>query len=86
VKLGRVFGKVWATRKVPSLTGCRLLLVQPVDDEGRDQDAPIVAADPKSIAGSGDLVVVVTNTDATEAFPGAPPVNAAVVAKVEALG
>jgi len=86
MKLGRVFGKVWATRKISSLKGCRLLLVQPVDDEGRDQDSPVVAADPKTIAGSGDLVVIVTNTDATEAFDQAPPVNAAVVAKVEALG
>ena len=85
MKLGRVIGKVWATRKVASLKGCRLLLVQPVDDEGRDQDRPVVAADPKTLAGGGDRVVFVTNTDATEAFGEAPPVNAAIVAKTDAV-
>jgi len=86
VKLGKVIGKVWATRKDPSLKGCRLLLVQPVDDEGRPQDRVVVTADPGTIAGGGDLVVIVTNTDATETFDRAPPVNAAVVAKVDEIG
>ena len=86
MKLGKIVGKVWATRKVPSLKGCRLLVVQPVDDDGNNQDRLLVAADPRTLAGADDLVVIVTNTDATEAFEQAPPVNAAVVAKVDAVG
>jgi ethanolamine utilization protein EutN len=83
MKLGIVIGKVWADRKVPQLTGVRLLIVQPVKSDGRPAGTPIVAADPSSLAGSGDRVVVVTNTDAAEAFDRDVPVNAAVVELVD---
>ena len=31
--LGRVIGKIWATRKDASLKGFRLLVVEPIDHE-----------------------------------------------------
>jgi microcompartment protein CcmK/EutM len=83
MKLGMVIGKVWADRKVPQLTGVRLIVVQPVSADGQPAGTPIVAADPKNLAGSGDRVVVVTNTDAAEAFDKDAPVNAAVVELVD---
>jgi microcompartment protein CcmK/EutM len=83
MKLGIVIGKVWADRKVPQLVGMRFLIVQPTDSGGLPVGTPIVAADPKNLAGSGDRVVVVTNTDATEAFDHDVPVNAAVVELVD---
>lgn len=86
MKLGKVIGNLWATRKTPELDGCRLYLVQPVDSEGRDADKALVVADPHNIAAPGDLIVYVTNTDATQAFnSGFAPVNACVVELVDTL-
>lgn len=83
MKLGTVIGKVWADQKVPQLVGVRLLIVQPTKSDGQTVGTPIVAADPKNLAGSGDRVLVVTNTDAVEAFDKDVPVNAAVVELVD---
>ena len=84
MKLGVVIGVVWASRKVPELEGCRLYVVQPVSSAGAAVDTPLVAADPLGLAASGDRVVYVTSTDATQAFPGGyAPVNAAIVELVE---
>lgn len=86
MKLGNVVGKVWADRKVPQLAGVRLVVVQPSDSAGNPLGTPIVAADPQNIAGSGDRVVVVTSTDAIEAFDREVPVNAAIVELVDFVG
>ena len=86
MKLGKVIGKVWADRKVPELEGTRLLIVQPVSSTGKDLGSPIVAADPKNLAGSSDTVVFVTNTDAAEAFAADAPVNASIVELVDFIG
>jgi len=84
MKLGRVIGMVWATRKVPELHGCRLYVVQPVLSNGQDAGAPLVVADPKNIAAPGDHIVFVTNTDAAQTFDtGFAPVNASVVELVD---
>jgi ethanolamine utilization protein EutN len=83
MKLGKVIGKVWADRKVPQLSGARLLIVQPVSSDGTACGTSIVAADPVNLAGSGDTVVVVTSTDAAEAFDSDVPVNACVVELVD---
>ena len=40
--LGRVIGNVVATTKVPGLEGIRLLLVQPVDEAGKDRGKPLI--------------------------------------------
>ena len=83
MKLGTVTGKVWADRKVPQLAGVRFLIVQPISASGLPVGTPIVAADPKNLAGGGDCVLVVTNTDAAEAFYHDVPVNAAIVELVD---
>ena len=83
MKCGKVIGKVWAERKVPQLRSCRLLVIQPVSG-GTPAGNPVVVADPCAIAGAGDIVVFVTNTDAAQAFDtGFAPVNASVVALVD---
>jgi ethanolamine utilization protein EutN len=83
MKLGTVIGKVWADRKVLQLAGVRLVIVQPISSDGKAVGTPIVAADPKNLAGSGDRVLVVTNTEAAEAFDKDVPVNAAIVELVD---
>lgn len=86
MKLGKVQGKLWAERKMPSLQGVRLLVVQPITSDGLPKGDTIVAADPCNCAGSGDTVVIVTNTDAAEAFDTDVPVNASVVMLVDSIG
>ena len=55
MELARVIGTVVATQKHASLTGVRLLLVQPHDHQGASQGDPVVAADALQ-AGVGDTV------------------------------
>ena len=43
--LGRVIGNVVCTIKHPGLNGCKLLIVQPIDRQGRDKGRAIVALD-----------------------------------------
>lgn len=84
MKLGKVIGKVWAEKKVEQLHGCRLHIVQPLTRDLKKTGKILVAADPKNIAGEGDIIVYVTNTDAIHAFDsGFAPVNASVVELVD---
>jgi ethanolamine utilization protein EutN len=86
MKLGRVVGVVWASRKVREMEGCRMFIVQPVSSAGARTDIPLVAADPKGLASPGDTVVYVTSTDATQAFDsGYAPVNASIVELVDEI-
>ena len=81
--LARVIGNVVASTKVPGLQGIRLLLVQPVDEDGADRGKPITAAD-VTLAGPGDLVHVTTSREAALAMPEPfVPVDAAIIAVVD---
>jgi len=84
MKLGKVTGRVWATNKVPQLKSCRLFIVQPLSSGLKPKQNALVVADPQTLAGVGDTVVYVTNTDAAQAFDsGSAPVNAAIVELVD---
>jgi len=86
MKVGKVIGKVWADRKTPELKGCLLHVIQPISSTGMNVDRPLVVADPKHLAGPGDVVVYVTNTDAAQAFDtSVAPVNASVVELVDSI-
>ena len=71
MKIGKVIGSVWATRKAQCLQGQTFLIVK---SEGEE----IVAADQVG-AGPGDRVLLVTGTVASR-FCMESPVDAAVVA------
>ncbi|MBW1764704.1 MAG: EutN/CcmL family microcompartment protein [Deltaproteobacteria bacterium] len=86
MKIGKIIGNVWSDKKVPQLKGCRLHIVQPVSSAEKNVDKVLVVADPQNLAGSGDIVVYVTGTDAAQAFPdGNAPVNASVVKLVDSI-
>ena len=62
--VGKVVGQVWASKKVPTLEGFKLLLVEPLrraeaasPQEGPREDL-VVAADASVGAGVGEYVVV----------------------------
>ncbi len=65
--LARVIGTVWATQKVPTLTGYRMLIVQPLTHELADDGLPLVAVDTVSAA-PGQLVYVVKAREASKAL------------------
>ena len=79
MQLGRVSGKIVATRKDPSLTGIRMLVIQPLDHRRNDFGDALVAADVVS-AGQGETVYWVSAREAPNALPGKyGPVDAAIV-------
>lgn len=57
--ISRVIGEVVATRKDPSHEGRKVLLVQPLNLDGTERGAPLVALDAVG-AGAGELVLLVT--------------------------
>ena len=65
MQIAKVIGNIWATRKEATLTGMKLLIVQPIyilqDDE--PIGTPIVAADMIG-AGMGETVIIVTGSTA----------------------
>ena len=75
--LGRVAGKVWATKKSPRLTGLALLTVEA---EGR----VLVCADCVG-AGEGETVLVATGGAARVAAGADLPVDAAIMGIIDPL-
>ena len=84
MKIGRVIGRVVATRKHESLEGLALLLVQPVDEHGEPAGFPLVAFD-TARAGEGDTVVFEGGKEAAQANPNGwySPADAAVLGVVD---
>jgi len=81
--LGKVLGTVVATRKSVGLTGVKLYLLQPYDDEGKPCGDPIVACD---TVGSRPLdeVMWVSSREASLALEEKfVPVDAAIVGIVD---
>jgi ethanolamine utilization protein EutN len=86
VKLGRVIGRVVATRKHGSLEGLALLLVQPVDECFEPAGPALVAFDTVR-AGEGDTVFFESGKEAAQANPNGwfSPADAAVIGVVDAV-
>jgi len=85
VKLGKIIGSVVCTQKVDSLTGERMLLVQPLGDDGAPHGTAIVACDAVQ-AGPGDTVLYEGGREAAMALRHPfNPADAAVIAIVDAV-
>jgi ethanolamine utilization protein EutN len=83
--LGIVTGTVVAERKASGLEGKKILLVQPVDEQGKAL-GDIQAAVDTVQAGVGDLVYLVGSREAALACdPWFVPVDAAIVGIVDGL-
>lgn len=67
MRLGRVIGRVWATAKIEQLDGRKLLLIQPLDAEGRDTGNTLIAADAVG-AGAGETIYWCRGREAALAF------------------
>lgn len=85
MQLAKVIGTVVATRKVPSLTGVKLLVIQPVNSDGQSSGTPLVAADAIG-AGYGETVFYARGKEGGMALPDSfTPVDAGIVGIIDHL-
>ena len=83
--LGKVIGTLIASRKEPTLDGCKLLLVRACDVDGHPTGATVVAVDAVG-AGVGEVVLYCSGSSArqTQATQN-KPVDATIMAIVDAV-
>jgi ethanolamine utilization protein EutN len=85
MQLGRIVGRVWATRKDPGLEGQRLLIVQPVTAELRDAGQRLICLDAVGV-GSGELIYWCRGKEASFPFlPAEVPVEATITGVVDVV-
>lgn len=83
MQLAKVVGSVVSTRKEESLSGLKLLLVRPVDEEAREATNVLVAADAVG-AGPGEVVLIAAGSSARQTVAtDKRPVDAVVMAIVD---
>jgi ethanolamine utilization protein EutN len=81
--LARVRGQLVASRKLSSIEGMRLALVQAVDEGDRILGEVVIAVETVSVR-TGDLVMVIDAREAPKALPnGYGPVDACIVGLVD---
>ena len=86
--LCKVLGPVVSTEKHPAFAGLKLLLVQPVDEQGAAQGKSFIAADRKSQSGEGDTVLVLREGSGIRQLFGLPltarwPIRSLIVGVVD---
>ena len=86
MKLARVVGNIWSTKKNEKIHALRLLFVQPLGKGLSEVGDLIVAADEIG-AGTGDLVLLTEGAPAMQAFDRKEPipVDAVVIGIVDSL-
>jgi microcompartment protein CcmK/EutM len=83
MQLARVIGDIVVTRKDETLTGLKLLVVQPLTPDRQPAGRPLVAVDAVG-AGVGEHVFFVRGKEASFPFyPAEPPVDAGIVGIVD---
>jgi microcompartment protein CcmK/EutM len=83
MQLAKVVGTVVASQKETSLEGIKLLLVRPVDEEGRETGAHMVAADAVG-AGPEEMVLIASGSSARQTHvTDKRPVDAVIMAIVD---
>ena len=83
MQLARVIGDVVVTRKDDSLSGIKLLIIQPLTPEREAAGRTLVAVDAVG-AGVGEEVFFVRGKEASFPFyPAEPPVDAGIVGIVD---
>jgi microcompartment protein CcmK/EutM len=81
--LGRVVGSVWCTVKNADMTGCRMLIVQPLTPELTNTGKQLICTDTMG-AGKGEIVYWVRGKEASFPFlPAEPPLDTTIVGIVD---
>lgn len=83
MQLARVVGTVVSTRKEESIQGLKLLVVRPLDEEGRETGNAIVSADAVG-AGEDEVVLIAAGSSARQtAVTDKRPVDSVILAIVD---
>jgi ethanolamine utilization protein EutN len=83
--LGKVIGNIWATRKHPSLSSFKLMIVQPLNSEFEKTGDPIIAVDTAG-SGPGEIIYYITASEAAIPLPvDMAPVDASIVGIVDTI-
>ncbi len=83
MQLAKVVGSVVSTRKEPSLEGLRLMVVRPVDEDGKATGQHLVAADAVG-AGPEEMVLVASGSSARQTqATDKRPVDAVIMAIID---
>jgi microcompartment protein CcmK/EutM len=83
MQLAKVIGTVVSSRKEESLQGLKLLMVRPVDEDGKETGNPLVAADAVG-AGPDEIVLVAAGSSARQTKEtDKRPVDAVIMAIVD---
>jgi ethanolamine utilization protein EutN len=86
MRMAKVIGQVWATQKVSTLIGKKLLLLQPYDFESQKAFGDELVAVDTVQAGIGDTVFFVLSREATLPLPEPfNPVDATIVGILDRL-
>ncbi len=87
MKLAKVIGNVWSTKKKDGIHALRLLLVKPLKEDMTAEGDVIVAADDEVGAGNGEIVIITQGAPAMEAMGNGKklPVDAVVMGIVDSL-
>jgi microcompartment protein CcmK/EutM len=85
MRLGRVLGRVWASVKTEQFAGVKLVLIQPIDEQGADAGRTLIAADAIG-AGAGETIYWCRGKEASFAMlPAEVGADAAVVGIVDSM-
>jgi len=85
--LARIVGTIVATQKDPSLTGVKLCVLQPLDEDLEPNGPTLVGVDATAKRGDGEIVYYVTSAEASFTSPDGVqmPAEAAVCGIVDHL-
>ncbi len=83
MNMARIIGTVWATRKHPSLEGCRLKIIQPVNSGLEPVGSPIIATDSVGTGRPQEIVYYVTSGEAPIPLDRKAPTDATIIGIVD---
>lgn len=84
MRVGKVIGNVWATKKDEGLEGFKLLVIDQINPRTKEHDKTIVAVDAVG-AGPGEMVLIVGGSTARFAANQHAPTDATVVGIIDTL-
>ncbi len=83
--LGKVIGNIWATQKYEAINNFKLMLVQPINSEQKNDGDPFIAVDTVG-SGPGEIIFYITASEAVIPLPvDMAPVDASIVGIVDSI-
>ncbi|PLX16018.1 MAG: ethanolamine utilization protein EutN [Candidatus Muiribacterium halophilum] len=63
MNIGKVVGNIISTAKYPGFCGVKLLIIQPIDGDGKHVGEPLIGTDSIG-AGNDEIVIYITSSEA----------------------